>query len=129
VARTHELYLRVREADEADYGKWLIRIHEKHKPEDLEWGDQVDISLDKKHWISCQLERAGSIGAGKIYIDIPQRGELNKDTRIQIARVNEPCQFYIRKASSWKKPLYIVMGFAGVILIAYLVYAFAFAGR
>ena len=109
MARTHELYLRVKEADEADYGKWVIRIHKNDKPSDVEWGDRVDLSLDKKHWISCRLEPAGDIGVGKIYIGIHQRGELNKDTvGVGIARVNIARQFYLRKAAPWKTPLYIV---------------------
>ena len=99
MARAHELFLRVSDADEADYGKPVVRIHEIAKPQGIEWGDPIGISLDKKHWVTCKLEPAGDVGIGKIYIGIHLRGILNKDTLgIQIARLKEPCNFYIRKA-------------------------------
>jgi len=128
MARIYTLFLRVSEADEADYGKWVITIHSNDKPEDIEWGSLINISLDMKNWITCKLEPAGDIGVGKIYIGIRQRGKLNKDAvRVQIARVNEPCRFYIRKASSRKAPLYILIGFIGTILVGLLVYFLYFA--
>lgn len=100
--RTSSLVLRVKEADEADYGEPVVRIHRVNKPKDINWGDRINLSLDKKNWITCKLGPAGAIGTGKIYIGIHLRGILNKDTvGIQIAQLNAPCKFYIRKASSW----------------------------
>jgi len=49
--KTDEVYLTVREADEADFDKPLVRIHQTDKPREITWGDYLDISLDKKHWI------------------------------------------------------------------------------
>lgn len=103
MSRTYELFLRVREADEADYRQSIVRIHKANKPQDIKWGDNINISLDRKNWITCKLKPAGDIGIGKIYIGIHLRGLLNKDTvGIEIAKVGVPCNFYVRKASSWK---------------------------
>jgi len=104
MARTHELFLRVSEADEADYGRPVVRIHRMDKPQDIKWGENIDISLDKKNWISCKLEPAGDVGIGKIYIGIHLRGTLNKDTvALQIAKLEVPCKFYIKKRLSGRR--------------------------
>ncbi|MFC2010902.1 hypothetical protein ACFLUR_01255 [Chloroflexota bacterium] len=101
--KIHELYLRVKDADEADFGESLIRIHETSKPQGIEWGDHIDISLEKKRWITCKLEAAGAIGIGKIYISIPQRSLLKMGTiGIPMVTIGEPCNFYIRKSSKLK---------------------------
>jgi len=101
--KTCELYLRVREADEADFGKALVRIHKTDKPQYIKWGDYIDISLDKKNWITCKLDPAGDIGIGKIYIGIHIRALLNKDgIGTQIAKLEVPCNFYIRKMAHWR---------------------------
>ena len=101
--KTYEVYLTVREADEADFDKPLVRIHNTDKPRDIKWGDYIDISLDKKSRVTCRLEPAGDIGIGKIYISIHLRGLLNKDSiGIQIAKLGVPCNFYIRKAAYWR---------------------------
>jgi len=105
--KTHEVYLTVREADEADFDKPLVRIHQTDKPRDTKWGDYIDISLDKKHWVTCRLEPAGDIGIGKIYISIHLRGLLNKDSiGTHVAKLGVPNNFYIRKAAFWKAILY-----------------------
>ena len=107
MSRTSTLFLRAKEADEADYGKSVVRIHEANKPQGINWGDYINISLDKKNWITCKLEPASDIGIGKIYIGIHLRGILSKDTvGIQIAKLGVPCTFYIRKAFSWKALLH-----------------------
>ncbi len=50
------------------------------------------------------------------------RGLLNKDTSgIQIAKIGEPCNFYMRKASYWKALLYVTIGITVIIAIASLV--------
>lgn len=122
MSHIHELLLRVREADEADYGKSVIRLHETAKPKDIRWGDYINISLDKKNWITCKLEPSGDIGTGKIYIGIHQRGLLNKDTLgVQIARLGVPCSFYVRKASPWRAPISII-GVIIIIAITFLIY-------
>jgi len=116
VSQIYELYLRVKEADEADHGRPIVRIHKTEKPKSLRWGDKINISLDKKNWVNCKLEPAGDIGIGKIYISIRLRGLINKDSRvISIAKVGEPCNFYIRKASPWRALLYMS---AGILIIA-----------
>lgn len=98
--KTYEVYLTVKEAGEADFDRLLVRIHKTDKPRDIKWGDYIDISLDKKNWVTCGLEPAGAIGVGKIYISIHLRGLLNKDSiGIQIAKLGVPCNFYIRKAA------------------------------
>ena len=126
MSHIYELLLRVREADEADFGKSVIRFHETAKPKDIRWGDNINISLDKKNWITCQLEPSGDIGTGKIYIGIHQRGLLNKDTLgVQIARLGVPCSFYVRKASAWRAPLSII----GVIIITALALLIYFLTR
>ena len=97
MSKTYELYLRVKEADEADFGKSLVRIHKTDKPQGINWGDYIDISLDKKNWVTCKLEPAGDIGTGRIYIGIHLRAPLNKDSiGTQIAKLGAPCNFYIR---------------------------------
>ena len=99
----HEVYLTVKEADEADFDKSLVRIHQTDRPRDIKWGDYIDLSLDKKNWVTCRLEPAGDIGIGKIYISIHLRGLLNKDSiGIQLAKIGVPCSLYIRKTTSWK---------------------------
>jgi len=109
--KIHELYLRVKEADEADFDKSLVRIHKADKPQDIKWGDYIDISLDKKNWVTGKLEPAGDIGTGRIYIGIHLRGLLNKDSIvIQIAKLGVPCNFYIRKAALWRVILYNKIG-------------------
>ena len=107
MSRTSTLFLRVKEADEADYGKSVVRIHKADKPQGINWGDYIDISLDEKNWVTCKLEPASDIGIGKIYIGIHLRGILNKDTvGIQIAKLEVQCTFCIRKASFWKALLH-----------------------
>ena len=118
--RTSELFLRINEADEADYRKSIVRIHQSNKPRDIKWGDRVNISLDKRNWITCKLKPAGDAGISKIYVDIHLRGLLNRDTiGIQTAKVGAPSNFYIRKASYGKSFFYI---FAGVIIIIAIVF-------
>ena len=103
MSRTSTLFLRVKEADEADYGKSVIRINRVDKPRDINWGNYINISLDKKNWATCKLEPASDTGIGKIYIGIHLRGILNKDTvRVQIAKLEVPSTFYIKKASFWE---------------------------
>ncbi len=122
MSRIYELFLRVREADEADYGQSIIRIHNDNKPQGIRRGDRINISMDRKNWITCKLEPAGDIGAGKIYISIHLRGLLNKDTDVsRIARLGVPCSFYIRKASPWRVLSYVVVGIIVIIGIAFLV--------
>jgi len=107
MSKRYEVYLTVREADEADFDKPLVRIHKTDKPIDIKWGDYIDISLDKKTWITSRLEPAGDIGIGKIYISIHLRGLLNKDSvGNQIAKLGIPCNFYIRKAAYWRAILH-----------------------
>ena len=118
-----QLLLRVKEADEADYEKSIIRIHEDNKPESINWGDDIDISLDKKNWIASKLEPAGPIGLGKIYIGIHLRGRLNKDTvGIHTAQLEQPCNLYIRQKSSHKVLMYSMLGITFIIIIALLLY-------
>ena len=122
--RLYPLVLRVREADESDFGKSVIRIHKTNKPLDINWGDQVNISLSRKNWITCQLEPTGESGAEQMYIDIHLRGILNKDTvGSWIAQIGRPDQFYIRKTVS-KAALYIAISILVIITIASLVYLF-----
>ena len=122
MSRIYELLLRVREADEADYGQSIVRIHSDNKPQGIRWGDRINISMDRKNWITCKLEPAGDIGVGKIYISIHLRGLLNKDTDVsRIARLGVPCSFYIRKASPWRVLSYVVIGTIAIIGIVFLV--------
>jgi len=101
--RTSTLFLRVKEADETDYGKSVVRINRVDKPRDINWGDYISISLDRKNWVTCKLEPANDTSVGKIYIGIHLRGILNKDTvRVQIAKLEVPGTFYIKKASFWE---------------------------
>ena len=103
MSRTSTLFLRVKEADEVDYGKALVRIHKADKPQGINWGDHISISLDKKHWVTCKLEPASDRSIGRIYIGIRLRGILNADTvGIEIAKLEVPRTFYIRKAPFWK---------------------------
>ncbi len=111
MTKIYELYLRVKEADEADFDKSLVRIHKTDKPQDIMWGDYIDISLDKKNWVSSKLEPAGDIGIGKIYIGIHLRGPLNRDSiGVWIAKLKVPCNFYIRKTALWRAILYNKIG-------------------
>ena len=111
MSKTHEVYLTVREADEADFDKPFVRIHQTDKPRDINWGDLTDISLDKKSWVTCRLEPAGDIGIGKIYIGIHLRGLLNKDSiGTQLAKLGVPCSFYIRKTAYWRAIFYKIGG-------------------
>ena len=127
--KTSELFLRVKEADEADYGKSIVRIHNADKPRDINWGEYVKISLDRKNWITCKMEPAGDAGIGKIYIGIRLRGLLNKDTvGVQIAQPEVPCNFYIRKATPWKVLLYIMIGIVAIVMVAFLVHLLGLAG-
>jgi len=108
---TYEIYLRVKEADEADFDKSLVRLHKTDKPQDIKWGDYIDISLDKKNWVTCKLEPAGDTSTGRIYIGIHLRALLNKDSIvIQIAKLKVPCNFYIRKVAHWRAILYNMIG-------------------
>ncbi|MFC1943040.1 hypothetical protein ACFLWO_00445 [Chloroflexota bacterium] len=125
--KTHELYLRVREADEADFDKSLIRIHETNKPQGIEFGDYIDISLNKKKWITCKLEPAGAIGIGKIYISIPQRFLLKMGgIRIPMVLVGEPCNFYVRKTSKWRVLLYIAKVLLYIVIVVIVIIAIVF---
>ena len=109
--KMHELYLRVKEADEADFDKSLVRVHKTVKPQDFKWGDYIDVSLDKKNWVTCRLEPSGDIGIGKIYIGIHLRERLNKDIiGMNVAKLEVPCNFHIRRAAFWKVILYNRMG-------------------
>lgn len=123
MSQTSELFLRVAEADEADYGKSLVRIHKNDRPRDINWGDHINISLDKKNWVNCKLEPAGDSGIGKIYIGIHPRGLLNRDiiVGIQPVKIGEPHNFYIKKASSWKVLLYIAYFVIVIITFAFVV--------
>ena len=105
--KTHEVYLTIKEADETDFDKFLVRIHKTDKPPDIKWGDYIDISLDKKNWLTCKLEPAGDIGIKKIYIGIHLRGLLNRDSvGVHIAKLEVPCNFFIRKATLWRTMVY-----------------------
>ena len=119
-----QLLLRVKEADEADYEQSIIRIHEDNKPESINWGDDIDISLNKKNWVTGKLEPAGPIGTGKIYIGIHLRGRLNKDTiGIQTAQLEQPCSLYIRRKSSRKVLIYSILGIIFIAIIVLILYA------
>ena len=109
MSRTNRLFLRVRDAPVSDYDELVIRIHKTDKPQDIRWGDYINISLNGKNWITCQLERSGDTGMGRIYINSHLRGFLNRYALgIQGVRLEIPCDFYIRKASSWKESFYIM---------------------
>jgi len=127
--KTSELFLRVKEADEADYGNSIVRIHNVDKPRDINWGEYVRISLDRKNWVTCKMEPAGDTGIGKIYIGIRLRGLLNKDTvGVQIAQPEVPCNFYARKATPWKGLLYIMTGIVVTLMVAFLVHSLGLIG-
>ena len=105
--KTHEVYLTIKEADETDFDRSLVRIHKADKPRDIRWGDYIDISLDKKNWVTCKLEPAGDIGIKKIYIDIHLRGLLNRDSvGVHIAKLEVPFNLFIRKATLWRTMVY-----------------------
>ena len=121
MSKTYELYLRVKEADEADFNKSLVRIHETNKPQEIPWGNYIDISLDKKNWVTCKLEPAGDTGIGHIYLDVHTRGLINRHTlSIPIAKRNELCDFYIRKATRWRAIAFISIGVVAVIVLSLL---------
>ena len=125
--KTYELFLRVKEADEADFGRSVVRIHKKDRPKEIQWGESISISVDKKNWVNCKLEPAGDIGIGKMYISIHLRGLINKDTHgIPIAKVGVPYSFYIRKASPWRALPYMAVG---ILLIAAIVDVVSFLLR
>ena len=105
--QTSQLYLRVRDAPIDDYERLVVRMHMTDKPKDIRWGDYISISLDEFHWIACKLEQAGESGVGKIYINTRLRGLLNRDV-IGGIRVEDPHDFYIKRAPSWKEPFYIM---------------------
>ncbi|MDP3879295.1 MAG: hypothetical protein Q8Q07_03175 [Dehalococcoidales bacterium] len=124
MSRTSTLVLRVREADEADFNQPVIRIHESNRPQNIRWGDRVQISLDRKNWISCQPQPTGEAGAGKIYIGIRLRGILNKDTiGLQIAQLEVPATLYLRKAFSWKTSAYFAVGVLLIISVVLLIFS------
>ena len=103
MSKIYELFLTVKEADEADFGQMVVRVHNDSRPGNVQWGDYVDISLDKKHWVTCKLQPSGDIGKSKIYLSIHLRGLINKDSSgVHLARLEVPCPFYLRKASFWK---------------------------
>jgi len=114
------LFLRIREADEADYGKSMVRIHRTNRPPDIQWGDYVNISLDKKNWVTCKLEPSGDIGTEKVYIDVKMRNLLNDNVfGVPIAQVGVPSTLYMRKASLWKLILFITAGVA-IVAVAFM---------
>jgi len=105
--QTSQLYLRVRDASIDDYERLVVRMHKTDKPKDIKWGDYINVSLDGFHWIACKLEQAGESGVGKIYINTRLRGLLNRDV-IGGIRVEDPHDFYIKRAPAWKEPFYIM---------------------
>ena len=103
------VYLRVRDADSVDYDRLVVRIHESDKPEEIGWGQYIDISLDQKHWVTAYIAPSGLVGKGKIYIHHHLRGILNRvTTRNPPAMVGAQTNFYVRRAPSWKEPFYIM---------------------
>ncbi len=130
MSRISELFLRVNEADESDFGKSLVRVHGTDKPRDINWGDHIRISLDKKNWVNCRLEPAGDIGAGKIYVGIHLRGLINKETiGIPIIRVGAPSSFCVRKAAPWQLLVSIMIGIIVIGVFAYLAFALGLVGQ
>ncbi len=122
--KTYGLFLRVKEADETDFGRSIIRIHNNDKPQGIPWGKSIDISVDKKNWVTCKLEPAGDTGIGRIYIGIHTRGLINRRTLgMHIAKLNEPCNFYIRAAIPWKALIFISTGVIVAAIILALVYS------
>ena len=120
MSKISELYLRVREADEADYGKYVIRIHRSNRPMDIQWGDRVNISLDKRNWVTCRLEQASDTGTERLYIDVKVRKLLNDNVfGMPIAQVGVPSTIYMKKAPAWKLIFGILAGVA-VIAFAFL---------
>ncbi|MFC1988778.1 hypothetical protein ACFLVJ_02980 [Chloroflexota bacterium] len=109
--KTYDFFLRVREADEVDFGTSIIRIHTNNKPQEIEWGESINISIDKKNWITCNLKPAGATGIGHIYIGIHTRRLINQHNRgINRVILNEPSSFYIKKVIPWKAIKFIVFG-------------------
>jgi hypothetical protein len=109
MSRPAVVNLRVREADSEDYDSLVVRIHQSDKPEEISFGDYVDISLDSKHWVTSRIEPSSLIGQGKIYIHYHLRGILNRDaSRNRIAGIGNPTNFYIRRAPAWKSSFYIL---------------------
>ena len=124
MSRIHELYMRVREADESDFGKSIIRIHSTDMPQDIVWGDAVNISLDKKNWVTCELEPAGEMGTGHIYMDIHTRGLINRHTiGVPTAKPHEPCNIYIRKANRWRSIIFISVVVMVIVVVLYILYS------
>ena len=105
--QTSHLYLRVRDAPVDDYERLVVRLHRNDKPKDINWGEYISVSLDKFHWIACKLEQAGESGVGKIYINAHLRGLINTNV-IGGIRVEDPHDFYIKRAPAWKEPFYIM---------------------
>jgi len=92
-----------------DYDRLVVKIHSADKPPDLRWGDYVSISLDKMNWIACKLEPAGETGVGKIYLNAHLRGLLNRVALgVPLARLEAPCQLYMKKAASWRESFYVM---------------------
>lgn len=113
------------EADEADFGRSIIRIHRQNKPQHIPWGKSIDISVDRKNWVTRKIEPAGTTGIGHIYIDIPTRTLINRHTiTSNIAKIHQPCSFYIREAIPWRAITLILIGVGVSIIILSLVYLF-----
>jgi len=109
MSKSFIVFLRVKDADSDDYDRLVVRIHESDKPEEIRWGQYIGISLDEKHWVTSKVEPSGLTGKGRIYIHHHLRGILNRDAaRNRIASLGTPSCFYMRKAPSWKEPLYIM---------------------
>ncbi|MFC1921073.1 hypothetical protein ACFLYQ_05045, partial [Chloroflexota bacterium] len=61
----------------------------------------------------------GATGIGHLYIDIPTRTRINIEAMAtQMARINQPFDFYIRKTFPWKSVVLI-----SVVLIATIIAA------
>jgi len=102
-------FLRVRDAPVDDYDKLIVRLHKAAKPDNLEWGDYMHISADAKHWVTVKLQPSGKAGSGKIYISPHIRILLNSiSIGILPLRLEEGSHIYIKRASRWKEPLYII---------------------
>jgi len=102
-------FLRVRDAPVDDYDKLIVRLHKAAKPDTLEWGDYMHISADAKHWVTAKLQPSGEAGLGKIYISPHIRILLNSiSVGISPLRLEEGSHIYIKRASGWKEPFYIM---------------------
>ena len=77
--QTNQLHLRVRDAPIDDYDRLVVRMHKNDRPKDIKWGEYINISLDRFHWIACKLEQAGESGVSKIYVNPRLRSLLNRD--------------------------------------------------